>query len=141
MAVSRQSPQTRFDTLCATEYLAGGVGAPSPKIRYNTSTQQWEYTNDGLTFYPIGSGTVVSGSVIKCIEIVDAIVEDTNHILPGGNIYVNTVSGNKLDVFMNGQLLRPVVLSSVGDYTEIDTTTIKFHFDVPTGTLLTYIIK
>lgn len=151
MTVARHSPITRFHYIFATRVYAkeglyySSTGIADPGIKYNEVTSTWQYSNDGITYIDIsaGSGSLVSGSISakKYAEVVSAIGANVNHTLPGGISYTKTVSGHRLDVFMNGQLLTPVVSGNTGDYTEINTTTIRFHFDIPTGTLLTYIIK
>ena len=154
MSVCRKSPMIRFGTIVADRvFIKDGlfyryddnICDTNPTIRFNEGTNTWQFSNDGETFFDFGSssGSSVSGSdaSTKYAEITEFISADTNHTLPNGANYTKTVSGHKLDVFLNGQLLTPVIAGSTGDYTETSTTTIKFHFNIPAGTLLTYIIK
>lgn len=145
MAVNRISPQLKLGIVHATGYYEQiGIFHEGlsfiPQIRYNEGTFQWEATNDGANYFPI-IGTV-SGSINnsqKYSTIIPTILNaDTNFVLAAP--YTLSSNGDNLDVFLNGQLLTPKVGIIQGDYSEINNTTIQFHFDVPKGILLTYII-
>lgn len=152
MGVHRFSPKVRYADLevrniFMTGYLYVPDGAvPYPAIRYNDITSKWQFSNDGVTFYDMGSG-LVSGSAgdnaQKIAELIyTPIAVEDNHTIPGGFSYITSVNGDKLDVFLNGQLLTPrSVDGQAGDYSEIDSTTLQFHINVVENSVLTYIIK
>lgn len=78
---------------------------------------------------------------IKVVEFLNNSIDaEVTHDLPNGNTYTMS-SGSKLDVYFNGQLLTHDSLEKLYDYVEVFSNSIKFHFNVPSGTLLVYIIK
>ncbi len=151
MGILRLSPITRHNSIIANRYFVNdgvydgytpGSYPYMPTIKFNEATGTWQYSNDGITFYNFGSGTV-SGSFDtsnKYSTIIQTLIPaNTNFTLAAP--YTVTTEGDKLDIFLNGQLLSSYVDGNPGDYSEINTITIQFHYDVPKGTLLTYIIK
>lgn len=90
----------------------------------------------------------VSGGIIinKTSETtVGVIAAEANHTIPDSLNYIvdGTFKGKNLDVFYNGQLLKPDTSGVLddGDYEEVNTTTIKFHFEVEVDAKLSYIIR
>jgi len=150
MAVRRKSPHMlRVDSIEARQYFISTDGniasldkhSDHSAIRFNSTTQAWQFSNNGLTYFDMGSGTFSGSSGVskKYATVIPSLLPaNSNFTLD--NAYPVTTTGDNLDVFLNGQLLSPRVDGVVGDYSEIDTVTIQFHFDVPKGALLTYII-
>lgn len=158
MAVSRYSPRTHFGTPVyvgqlhidnSTVYSKITVGSGSaygdtPGLRYNELDALWEFSNNGLDWVALGSGSG-SGSAgftpIKVMEyITSQITENTNHTLPNSETF-KMAQGAWLDVLFNGQLLTHTLDVRDFDYEEVSSTQIKFHFDIPINTILTYIIR
>jgi len=153
MTICRKSPQIRATIVAPQIYIYGNqdysnlfgktCSLTPPAIRYNKILNKWQFSHDGTNYYIFGAGSG-SGSgdnSTKIVEVLNSqIVEDTNHVLPGSMTYTIS-SGSKLDVYMNGQILTHDQLTRFCDYKEINNSTIKFNFIVPTGTVLTYIIK
>lgn len=97
MGVSRNSPKTHFGTPVnvgslhidnATPYssiTAGFSGSlfTSPGVRYNENTSIWEFSNDGLNWYPLGSGSGAGGGSGSCCKLgVPSDGTYTDGILP-----------------------------------------------------------
>ena len=153
MSVCRKSPRTHFGTpvyaggihLDNTTPISSITASPSgsvcegtvPGIRYNESSSAWEFSNNGTVWGAIGVTSGSTGRSYKVNEFLSASIPiNTNHTLPDSKTYVMG-TGLYMDIYFNGQLL---VCGTENDYSEINTTTIKFHFEVPVGTLLTYIV-
>jgi hypothetical protein len=87
-----------------------------------------------------------ASAVSKTSEAVTiTIPAETARTIPEGLDYVLDTGhkGQYMDVFYNGQLLKPDssgVLDD-GDYEELNTTTVKFHFEVEVDAKLSYIIR
>ena len=151
MATRRISPVCNFGTLFASEivlrdvgnvYIYSGTALSSPALRYNDVIDRWQFSNNGVNYVDMGSGVgPISGSFTdKFVEFITIdILEETNHLLPGGKTYTLD-NGKYLDIYHGGQLL--VADTTEGyDYQEVNSSTVKFHKEIPTGTLLTYIIR
>ena len=159
MAVCRRSPRFHFGQPMhagqihidnSTPYSkitannSGSACTDAPGLRYNENTGTWQFSNDGLNYFNMGSGTGGSGSTeftTKLTEVVTSqIIAESTHTIPGGESYTLD-TGNNLDVYFNGQLLTHDKGTNTIDYTENTTTTIKFHFNVPAGSILQYMIR
>jgi len=86
----------------------------------------------------------------KHIEVVAAdIPAGTQHALPGGLTYTPDSTGGQqganLDVYLDGQLLSASTgangVNEDKDYSETNTTSITFHFDVYQYSNITYKIR
>lgn len=153
MAVCRKSPRTHFGTPVhvgqlhidnSTSYSKITVGSGSacgdtPGLRYNELDTLWEFSNNGIDWQPMGSGSVGNGSYKIAEFLPSSIPAETNHSLPGGKTYTMG-SGSYMNVYYNGQLLCHDSDIRNHDYVEIDETTVRFHFKVPAETILAYII-
>lgn len=153
MAVSRHSPRTHFGTLVhvgqlhidnSTAYSkitvdSSGSIANAPGLRYSELTSIWEFSNNGIDWQPMGSGSAGNGAYKIAEFLSSPIPAETNHSLPGGKTYTMG-SGSYMDVYYNGQLLSHDSDIRDHDYIEINGTTVKFHFEVPAETILAYII-
>lgn len=148
MTTRRISPRCNYGTLNVSEvilnngYIYSGTPLNGPALRYNDVTEKWQFSNDGITFIDLGNSNIsVSGSYVdKFVEfIITDILEETNHSLPGGKIYTVN-NGTYLDIYQGGQLLIADNIQSY-DYLEVDISTVKFHKEIPAGTLLTYVIR
>lgn len=118
------------------------VNSP-PALRYNEGTSKWQFSNDGITFQDLGTGTGASGSLIvdKTVEHISSdIAAESLHTLPSGKSYTPD-NGNNLDIYFNGQLLAHDSGSITYDYEEINSVTIRFHREIPTCSVLSYIIR
>jgi len=156
MAVFRRSPRTciirasqiHIDNLTPYSDITANNGLTpfsAPRLRYNEITGTWQYSNDGLNYFNIGSGSGGSGSAeitTKLTEVVTSspIAVESVHTIPGGESYT-LGAGNYLDIYFNGQLLTHDSGGNIIDYIENTTTTIKFHFNVPVGSILQYMIR
>lgn len=155
MGIRRKSPICKHERIYTRQmhiiqpgkiYSHGGCDN-LPALWYDPTEERWEFSNDGVIFYPISaSGSIISGSgsTGEDSRKYGTVIQST--IPMGGNYalsdpYTVTTQGDKLDVFLNGQLLTPRIGGSEGDYSEINSTTIRFHFEVPAQSILTYIIK
>lgn len=153
MSVCRKSPRTHFGTpvyaggihLDNTTPISSITAGPSgsvcagtvPGVRYNESSSAWEFSNNGIVWNAIGTTSGSTGRSYKVNEFLSASIPiNTNHTLPDSKTYVMGI-GLYMDIYFNGQLL---ICGTENDYSEINTTTVKFHFEVPMGTLLTYIV-
>ena len=100
MAVVRISPRVNMGQILASQInidnptdshaiISGNDPVNGARLRYNESTTKWQYSNDGLIYNDIGSGTGGSGAVpaYKIIEGV-AITGDV-HLVDGVNWAVN----------------------------------------------------
>jgi len=202
MSVVRYSPRTHFGTPVhvgqlhvdnSTAYSKitvsnNGSVINAPGLRYRETASIWEYSNDGLIWYAIGTGSgsagdgtiplgtptdgtytdgyfpfqittqindaidninellitlSVSGSAADSYKVTEfltsAIPTETNHVLPSSQTYIMG-SGSYMDVYFNGQLLNHGNSHNY-DYMEINNSTVKFYFEVPTASFLTYVIK
>jgi len=153
MSVRRISPKINYGYLHTAAlylvdtpqdvYIYAGGFEDSPNLRYRMTTSKWQFSNNGTTWTDMGGGGV-SGSydnAIKIVELVQTEIPiDTNHVLPNSATYTMS-EGDKLDIYLNGQLLTHDQPSSDRDYVEVTSSAVKFHFTVPQGHVLTYIIK
>ena len=154
MAVCRKSPRTHFgtpvhvgqlhiDNPTAYSKITAGSGSAcgdTPGLRYNELDTLWEFSNDGVNWLPLGSGSV-GFTPVKTVEyIVVQIDKNTNHTLPDSEMF-KMAQGAWLDVLFNGQLLTHTSGARDFDYEEVSTSQVKFHFDIPVSTVLTYIIR
>jgi len=161
MTVCRHSPRTHFGT---PVYVGGihidnitpinsiSVGSngsvcegTAPSIRYNEISSIWEFSNNGASWLPLGSGsTIISGSAFTAVKateyIISQIDKDTNHTLPNSETF-KSEQGAWLDVIFNGQLLTHTLDGRDFDYEEVSTSQVKFHFDVKVNSILTYIVR
>ncbi|KKN18595.1 hypothetical protein LCGC14_0954190 [marine sediment metagenome] len=152
MSVVRRSPRTNFGTPIyagqlhidnSTAYSKitvnnSGAIVNAPGLRYSEADSIWEFSNDGITWVPISSG--VSGSAnYKVIEFLSLdILAEIDHTLPNGQTYTMG-EGKYMSIYFNGQLLSHDGNREY-DYVEINSTTVKFHFEIPAGAILTYIV-
>ena len=154
MAVYRKSPRTSFgNPFCVgqlhidnpTAYSKitvgkGSVYGDTPGLRYNESNTLWEFSNDGVDWLPLGSGSVGFTPVKVTEYITSQINKNEIHTLPNFETF-KMAQGDWLDVLFNGQLLTHASGARDFDYKEVSTSQIKFHFDIPVSTVLTYIIR
>lgn len=153
MAVCRHSPRTHFGTpvhvgqlhidnpTAYSKITANNSGSivNAPGLRYSELSSIWEFSNDGNTWGPIGSGSGGNGAY-KVAEFLSSLIPaETDHSLPDSKTYTMG-SGSYMDVYYNGQLLCHDSDIRNHDYIEINETTIKFHFEVPAETILAYVI-
>jgi len=157
MSVCRKSPRTHFgapvhvgqlhidNTTSYSKITANNSGSAcdtSPGLRYNEITETWQFSNNGNLWLNLGAG---SGSSVynplKLTEIITVSVPvETNHTIPEGESYT-LGNGVYMDIFVNGQLMTHDNGGNVIDYVEVDSTTIKFHFDIPKTSVIQYEIK
>lgn len=154
MAVCRHSPRTHFGTPVYVGQLhidnptvyskitagSGSACGDTPGLRYNELDTLWEFSNDGVDWLPLGSGSVGFTPVKATEYIISQINKNTNHTLPNLEIF-KMAQGAWLDVLFNGQLLTHTLGVRDFDYEEVSTSQVKFHFDIPVSTVLTYIIR
>ena len=152
MAVRRISPTITYTHLRASDvhlvtptdaYIYVGGTEDGPNLRYNKGTSKWQFSNNGTVWSNMGSGGV-SGSYDDAIKVVELVTieipADVNHLLPESATYTLS-EGNKLDIYLNGQLLTHDQPGSARDYIEVNISTVKFHFIVPQSHVLVYTIK
>lgn len=154
MAVCRQSPREHLGTLAhvgqlhidnSTAYskITAGSGSAcgdTPGLRYNELDTLWEFSNNGVDWQALGSGSV-GFTPVKVVEyITSQIDENVNYTLPNSETF-KMAQGAWLDVLFNGQLLTHTLGARDFDYAEVSTSQVKFHFDIPVNTVLTYIIR
>lgn len=154
MAVCRYSPRTHFGTPVYVGQLhidnptmyskitagSGSVCGDTPGLRYNELDTLWEFSNNGVDWQVLGSGSA-GFTPVKVVEYVTSqINENTNYTLPNSGTF-KMAQGAWLDVLLNGQLLTHTLGARDFDYAEVSTSQIKFHFDVPVNTVLTCIIR
>ena len=154
MAVCRYSPRIYFGTLVhvgqlhidnSTPYSKITVGSgfaqgDTPGLRYNELDALWEYSNNGTDWVPLGSGSA-GFTPVKVVEyITSQIDENKNYTLPNSEMF-RMGQGAWLDILFNGQLLTHTLGARDFDYEEVSDYQVKFHFDIPVNTVLTYIIR
>lgn len=155
MAVCRYSPRTHFGTPVhvgqlhidnSTQYckITAGSGSAcgyTPGLRYSELAALWEYSNNGMDWFPLGASGSAGFTPVKATEyITSQIDKDTNHTLPNSELF-KMAQGAWLDCLFNGQLLTHTLGGRDFDYEEVSTSQVKFHFDIPVNTILTYIIR
>lgn len=155
MAVIRISPKVNFGQILVRQvnlenntdyqYIYSGTtpSATDPGIRYNRITDTWQFSHNGLDYFDFGTGSGSSTTVEfnKVAEIVSsAIPANTDHTLPEATTYT-LGTGIYLDVYFNGQLLNYGITSATYDYIEVNNSTVKFYFEVPAASILTYVVK
>lgn len=65
---------------------ANKSGSPKPKIRYNTSSSKWEFSNDGTTFVEHGSNAVwgsITGTITGQSDLVTYIDDEISGAVVG----------------------------------------------------------
>ncbi len=154
MAVCRYSPQTNFGTPVHVGQLhidnptvyskitagSGSACGDSPGLRYNELNTLWEFSNNGTDWFPLGSGSA-GFTPIKTTEFITTqINEGVNHTLPDSQTF-KMAQGAWLDTIFNGQLLTHTLDGRDFDYEEVSASQVKFHFNIPVDTVLTYIIR
>ncbi|MDA2936507.1 hypothetical protein MYX06_04795, partial [Patescibacteria group bacterium AH-259-L05] len=90
-------------------------------IRWNETDDQWEYTNDGSTYYPLAGATAGWRQEFAC---TDTYPSDKRTFTLTEGTY--TLGSNEILVFNNGVLQLP---GSGKDYIETNTTTITLTND------------
>ncbi len=84
---------------------------------------------------------IVLADVVKEVERLSSQVSSGSaHTVPGGNSHA-AGDGSTMDLYLNGQLLQSNTGTESRDYLESATDEVKFTFDVPTNSYLTYIIR
>ena len=80
-------------------------------------------------------------TVVKKVErlLVD-VTSGSAHAIPGSPGHA-AGDGSTMDIFFNGQLMQSNTGTELRDYIESGTDEVKFTFDVPSNSYLTYVIR
>lgn len=84
---------------------------------------------------------ITLADVVKEIERLSAQVSSGSaHTVPGSHSHA-AGDGSTMDLYLNGQLLQSNTGTELRDYIESASDEVKFTFDVPTNSYLTYLIR
>jgi len=106
-------------------------------------TSQVYVTNSDSLETAIGKldAAITLADVVKEIERLSAQVNSGSaHAVPGSHSHA-AGDGSTMDVYLNGQLLQSNTGTELRDYLESASDQVKFTFDVPTNSYLTYLIR
>jgi hypothetical protein len=104
-----------------------GLGANNPKLRYNSTDDVWQVSNDGLTFSNMATGTSGGGGGLNSRELVTGqtgvtITFTTPYTLAGGANFF----------YRNGILMvEDATPDTANEYAEATTTTITLNAGTP----------
>lgn len=124
----------------AAQTFTGMDDASDSTPTYSSTTY---VANDDSLETAIGKldAAIELADVVKEVERLSAQVNSGSaHTVPGSYSHA-AGDGSTMDVYMNGQLLQSNTGTELRDYIESDTDEVKFTFDVPTNSYLTYIIR
>lgn len=144
------APQTDLSNVPDTQGLSGSfvniytfTGMDDRNDTTPTYTSTTYVANSDSLETAIGKldAAIVAVDIVKEVErLTSQVTSGSAHVVPGSNSH-SAGNGDDMDIYLNGQLIQSNTGTELRDYLESGTDEVKFTFDVPTNSYLTYIIR